>query len=86
MAPGSAGSRPKTARLVSNQQLREYVQDRLAGVIRLRLRHRVGAGDSMLLIGPPPPGNGSASFPATTPWPGPSLRTASTCSGQAAGI
>ena len=27
-------ARPKTARLVSNEQLREYVQDRLAGVIR----------------------------------------------------
>jgi len=40
----------------------------------------------MLLVGPPISGNGSASFPATTPWPGTSLRTASTCSGQAAGI
>jgi IS30 family transposase len=28
-------ARPKRARLVSNQQLREYVQDRLAGVIRM---------------------------------------------------
>src|SRR5438477_322927 len=27
-------ARPKTARLASNQRLREYVQDRLAGVIR----------------------------------------------------
>jgi IS30 family transposase len=27
-------ARPKTARLVANEQLREYVQDRLAGVIR----------------------------------------------------
>jgi IS30 family transposase len=36
--------RPKTARLVSNGQLREYVQDRLAGVIR--------APDGQVIAGP----------------------------------
>jgi transposase, IS30 family len=40
-------ARPKTARLVSNQQLREYVQDRLAGVIR--------TPDGRVVTGPPAP-------------------------------
>src|SRR3954453_1787595 len=30
----AAAKRPKTAKLVANQRLREYVQDRLAGVLR----------------------------------------------------
>jgi IS30 family transposase len=44
-------ARPKTARLVSNQQLRDYVQDRLAGVIRMP--------DGTAVAGPrPEPWNG----------------------------
>ena len=32
--------RPKTAKLVTNQRLHEYVQDRLAGVVRDRTAYR----------------------------------------------
>ena len=42
--------RPKTARLVTNERLRGYVQDRLAGVIR--------AGDGTPVLGPQAPWKG----------------------------
>ncbi len=39
--------RPKTAKLVANEELRTYVQDRLAGVVR--------RPDGTLVVGPTPP-------------------------------
>ena len=41
----SAGRRPKTAKLVTNDRLREYVQDRLAGSVR--------RPDGTIVAGPP---------------------------------
>lgn len=46
-----AAKRPKTAKLLENPQLREYVQDRLAGNVR--------RPDGTIVTGPtPPPGRG----------------------------
>src|SRR5690348_8396307 len=46
-----AAKRPKTAKLVTNERLREYVQDRLAGNVR--------RPDGTIVPGPtPPPGDG----------------------------
>jgi IS30 family transposase len=42
------GKRPKTAKLVDNEQLREYVQERLAGSVR--------RPDGVIVIGPETPG------------------------------
>ena len=51
--------RPKTAKLVANERLRDYVQDRLAGVIR-RARRNPGARTGCAVEGPeqaPPSGS-----------------------------
>ena len=54
--------RPKTAKLVANERLREYVQDRLAGVIR--------TADGTVVPGPIAPqwkGRNTGSFASTSP-------------------